>query len=560
MLEILNGREKFYQWDVNQKLIVDENIIAVQYDNGTGDALVCGVYELDGVRVADVPNIMLQTNWAIKCYAYCGECVRAEKVYEVEKRSRPDDYIYTETETLRYTTLFDMLTDTKEQLEAQHNTDVAALEQGLEELEAQHSRDIETVEQQLAATNKNVAEVENKLASTNNNVSANVAAIAATNENVAELETQLDNTNNTVNAAIGRIETLEKQPTGGGGTAADVDWAENDSTSPAYIKNRTHYEEWQQKTLYDGDLVISTEDGMPMAMITSPLGLEAGKTYTVYWNGTAYETTASKPEDIVFLGNLDAMNGTGDTGEPFIIAEYGADMVAETGVNVLVLAIMGDTAVSMKITWEGIVVYQIDDKYINFKQPDWNAAEDEPGYIANRTHYIENYGTLNIDFNDVDGLDTFVYNSTTYYKVSDALLSLDALEQCSVSMTTGTTQTGTTAKDYVNDNNTYRDFSITGKCHCIVVCDVAGVENNYQTEIPSTGTYIGNLGGYDSITILANAIYHKIHTKFLDLSNYYTKTQANNYVLNQLTRYYTKEEVDTLISNAVAAAVSGVSE
>ena len=91
MLEILNGRDKFYQWDINQKLIVDDNIIAVQYDNGTGDALVCGVYEYEGQRVADVPNIMLQTYWAIKCYAYCGECVRAEKVYEVEKRSRPDD-------------------------------------------------------------------------------------------------------------------------------------------------------------------------------------------------------------------------------------------------------------------------------------------------------------------------------------------------------------------------------------------------------------------------------------------------------------------------------------
>lgn len=558
MLEILNGRDKFYQWDVNQKLIVDDNIIAVQYDNGTGDALVCGVYEYEGQRVADVPNIMLQTYWAIKCYAYCGECVRAEKVYEVEKRSRPDDYIYTETETLRYTTLYDMLTDTKEQLEAQHNTDVAALEQGLEELEAQHSRDIETVEQQLAATNKDVAEVENKLASTNKNVSANVAAIAATNENVAELETQLDNTNNTVNAAIGRIETLEKQPTGGTGTAADVDWAENDSTSPAYIKNRTHYEEWQQKTIYDGDLAISTEDGMPMAMITSPLGLEAGKTYTVYWNGVAYETTASKPEDIVFLGNLDAMNGTGDTGEPFIIAEYGADMAAETGVNVLVLAIMGDTAVSMKITWEGIVVYQIDDKYINFKQPDWNAAEDEPGYIANRTHYIENYGTLKLDNNNLDGLESFVYNSTTYYKVSDALLSLDAMEQCNVSMTTGTTQSGTTAKDSITDNNTYRHFTITGKCHCIVVCDKDAT--NLNAEIPSTGTYIGNLGGYDTITITANAIYHKIHTKFLDLSNYYTKTQANNYVLNQLTKYYTKTEVDALISEAVAAAVSGVNE
>lgn len=103
MLEILNGREHFYQWDANQKLVIDDDVVKeVHYDNGTGDALVCGVYDLDGVRVADVPNILLQTYWDIKVYAACEDCVRYARTIKVEKRNRPDDYVYTETNIKRY--------------------------------------------------------------------------------------------------------------------------------------------------------------------------------------------------------------------------------------------------------------------------------------------------------------------------------------------------------------------------------------------------------------------------------------------------------------------------
>ena len=112
MLEILNGREKFYQWDINQKVVVtDENVIAVHFDNGTGDALICAVYDLDGVRVADVPNLMLQADWDIKVFACCAECVRYARKYEVERRSRPNDYFYTETETLNYSQLYKLYMD-----------------------------------------------------------------------------------------------------------------------------------------------------------------------------------------------------------------------------------------------------------------------------------------------------------------------------------------------------------------------------------------------------------------------------------------------------------------
>lgn len=187
MLEIYNGREKFYQWDVNQKLIVDDDIIAVQYDNGTGDALVCGVYELDGVKVADVPNIMLQTYWAIHAYAYCGECVRGDRVYEVEKRSRPDDYVYTETETLRYSTLYERV----------------------KTLEEQHIEEVGSVAAQIEETNSRITEQGNTI----DGMIAEFGGIVET------LFNSMEETENGVNDAIGRIEELEKRPTGSGGSS-----------------------------------------------------------------------------------------------------------------------------------------------------------------------------------------------------------------------------------------------------------------------------------------------------------------------------------------------------
>ena len=339
-----------------------------------------------------------------------------------------------------------------------------------------------------------------------------------------------------------------------------MDWAENDSTSPAYIKNRTHYEQWESKTLYEGDIEITDMEGMPVAMIVNPIGLEVGKTYNVNWNGTTYETKAIDNDGITFIGNLDIMNGTGDTGEPFVIAEYPAEIAADNGFYVFVLSIAGDTQVALKIAWEGIVVYKIDDKYINFKKPDMKAMEWEAGYIANKTHYIENYGSFSVEFANVEGLESFVYNNTTYYKVSDKQLSKEALKQCHIGYTKGTAQNGKLDKDTITDNIQYRYCQMNGIGGCFVICDVAATNNTLNTNAQSTGTYIYDLGGYDKITITANEIVNKLDNRFLDLSNYYTITKANSYINNRLTNYYTKAEVDALISDAVAAAVSGVNE
>ena len=105
MIYIQNGREKFYQWDLNQHLVVvNENITQLHFTNAlTAEALITEV--VDGV--AAVPNILLQSDWDISVYGTCGECVREIAKFKIEPRVKPSDYAYTETEVKNYKALED---------------------------------------------------------------------------------------------------------------------------------------------------------------------------------------------------------------------------------------------------------------------------------------------------------------------------------------------------------------------------------------------------------------------------------------------------------------------
>lgn len=116
MFKIYDGRDCFYQWDSNRKLIVDdESIKQVHFCNRTGEcSLVCETYKEDNKLVVDVPNILLQQDWRIRAYAYDGNATLHEALYDVKRRTKPDNYIYTETEVLNYTTLSERMRELEE--------------------------------------------------------------------------------------------------------------------------------------------------------------------------------------------------------------------------------------------------------------------------------------------------------------------------------------------------------------------------------------------------------------------------------------------------------------
>ena len=120
MFKIYDGREHFYQWDVDRKLIVaDKSIEEVHFCNKTDEcSLVCKTYELDELLVVNVPNILLQDNWRINVYAYDGNYTKHCDVFEVVKRSKPADYVYTETEVVTLEKIEEMLESINDNIDA----------------------------------------------------------------------------------------------------------------------------------------------------------------------------------------------------------------------------------------------------------------------------------------------------------------------------------------------------------------------------------------------------------------------------------------------------------
>ena len=114
MFKIADGRDSFWQWDIDRQVVVDDpDITEVHFCNKTDDcSLVVEVNEvaadtLDGqhfsYRTANVPNILLQNDFPIRVYAYCGDgYTKVEKVFKVISRTKPSDYAYTETEIKSY--------------------------------------------------------------------------------------------------------------------------------------------------------------------------------------------------------------------------------------------------------------------------------------------------------------------------------------------------------------------------------------------------------------------------------------------------------------------------
>lgn len=100
MFTIYDGREEFYQWDKDRKLIVDDaSIKEVHFCNKTDDcSLPKETYTKDGLTLVDVPNSLLQTDWKIRVYGYTGDYTKHEAYFKVNAKSKPLDYVYTEEE------------------------------------------------------------------------------------------------------------------------------------------------------------------------------------------------------------------------------------------------------------------------------------------------------------------------------------------------------------------------------------------------------------------------------------------------------------------------------
>ena len=101
------GREYAWQWDLDLRLIlegVDPGTEVYFAPAGASEAPVLEAYADAGQIYADVPNNILQKAGDVSVYVYDGQ-TKYSSYFRVLGRTKPADYVYTETEVKRYETL-----------------------------------------------------------------------------------------------------------------------------------------------------------------------------------------------------------------------------------------------------------------------------------------------------------------------------------------------------------------------------------------------------------------------------------------------------------------------
>ena len=68
---------------------------------------------VDGL--ANVPNILLQSSFDMRVFGYDGKSTRYDAVFKVKAKTKPSDYVYTETEIKSYEYLENKIREIEEQ-------------------------------------------------------------------------------------------------------------------------------------------------------------------------------------------------------------------------------------------------------------------------------------------------------------------------------------------------------------------------------------------------------------------------------------------------------------
>ena len=143
------------------------------------------------------------------------------------------------------------------------------------------------------------------------------------------------------------------------------DWSQNDETAVDYVKNRPFYTKNPVETVFFEESTLSFLDygGIYGYEGSSTFTATVGETYTIYWDGAAYECVGANYQGLSCLGNQHIGFEGVDTGEPFIIA---------TNDNYMIICTV-ETSASHIISIKGFPkeVVKIDTKYLPFmSKPD----------------------------------------------------------------------------------------------------------------------------------------------------------------------------------------------
>ena len=115
MLTLNDGRTELWQWDTGRKLTVDADCSRVHFSNKVFGRSI-DVDVADGMAI--IPDILLQTDKDLTAWAFVGTpengYTKISKVFKVNKRNKPADYVFTPPEQTTLQELVDRLDEIEE--------------------------------------------------------------------------------------------------------------------------------------------------------------------------------------------------------------------------------------------------------------------------------------------------------------------------------------------------------------------------------------------------------------------------------------------------------------
>lgn len=145
------------------------------------------------------------------------------------------------------------------------------------------------------------------------------------------------------------------------------DWNASEG-EPGYIANRTHWVEKSQGEILPETTPTYDEDNAQF-ILTTPLTNtpSVGGLYTVIWNGQNYECLSQEVEGMPAIGNIGALTGTGDSGEPFIITFVPEEFQAQMeGITSFIIPLDGTTELILSVNGEIKKCHPLDQSYLPY--------------------------------------------------------------------------------------------------------------------------------------------------------------------------------------------------
>lgn len=362
-----------YQWEIGRKVAITPpaktKLSKVEFAHkGDTETLPVFTKEENGVIVADVPNILLQSAEHIFVYLlYTDEnCLETTlfRILPVISRPKPADYVYTETEVMTWKALDQRVSNLEGEGLANAVAEYLAenpIEAGATEEEAaqivQNKEDIEKLNTDKLDADKLPEAVNDALAQAKASgefdgdpgIPGKPGADGRTPVKGVDYFTEAD-----------KQEIAER-------ASQDVEIPASNWNArpgaPGHVLNRTHWVEVTKGEEIPVDGIWNNNNGTEDTFaFYAPVDLEIGKSYVVEWDGVEYQCTAIEIElqgdRAVGIGNT-ALVGGEDTGEPFGIVK------AIDNESICVAVARTPGAVPFSIYHGTDVVHKLPEKYLD---------------------------------------------------------------------------------------------------------------------------------------------------------------------------------------------------